>query len=570
MACISENITESPEFKKLVDKIGLSETVRDYLENNKIRPLEEIKISKPELFKFDNKIVSRKKSLNQELIEGFLSNLGITVEEFNSLKEDLGFTNSYSAADILTKSLIYQKGQDISLEAAYFAYKLLNKEDSKLKSDLRFTITKWEKFKNRWDYHSKNLRSKEGFIDDKRKWAREVTDLVIVDFLREKLHQYYKNPVQFTKDLDTKWTSEDFTVWAKFIRFIENLLRRFGAFKKSDRERLENRGLEIASDILDRNYEHYKLDLPEDFVQKYYTETISKDKLAEEIVDFGTKDLKIIVTGSLILRKVGSVFRAVYELLHDVDFIVPFDKVDSPANSRLLKQVQRYQGPNDDVSNDKALEYIQQMDWFKQFKEKFPSYQITNGFYGKEHKDDFSSFTVTGVINGEYYTEDGSHEITVEYYKKDPETKAPIKVTEVKTVRHEKGDYIEGTGHIVDFFIRLKPFQEEHENYFLTWKEIMIAKLKMGRAKDLKDWKAFVPFLKSEHRYNFNYREYRHINFENNPVDTFEDVFADTIQEVEDFTVNNELSKNNKVLDELPNEDWKNINNESDNPLDCI
>jgi hypothetical protein len=570
MACISENITESPEFKKLVDKIGLSETVRDYLENNKIRPLEEIKISKPELFKLDNTGVSRKKSLNRELTEGFLSNLGITVEEFNSLKNDLGFTNSYSAADILTKSLVYEKGQDISLEAAYFAYKLLNKEDSKLKSDLRFTITKWEKFKDRWDYHSTNLRSKEGFIDDKRQWSREVTDLVILDFLREKLHQYYKNPVQFKKDLDTKWTSEDFTVWTKFIRFIENLLRQFGAFQKSDRERLENRGLEIASDILDRNYEHYKLDLPEDFVQKYYTETISKDKLAKEIVDFGTKDLKIIVTGSLILRKVGSVFRAISELLHDIDFVVPFDKVDTPNNSRLLKQVQRYQGPNDDVSNDKALEYIQQMDWFKQFKEKFPSYQVTNGFYGKEHKNDFSSFTVTGVINGEYYTENGSHETTVEYYKKDPKTKAPIKFTEVKNVQHEKGDYIEGTGHVVDFFVRLKPFQEEHENYFLTWKEIMIAKLKMGRAKDLKDWKAFVPFLKSENRYNFNYREYRHINFENNPVDTFEDVFEDTMQEVEDFTVNDELSKNNKVLDELPNEDWKNINNESDNPLDCI
>jgi hypothetical protein len=570
MACISENITESPEFKKLVDKIGLSETVRDYLENNKIRPLEEIKISKPELFKLDNTGVSRKKSLNRELTEGFLSNLGITVEEFNSLKNDLGFTNSYSAADILTKSLVYEKGQDISLEAAYFAYKLLNKEDSKLKSDLRFTITKWEKFKDRWDYHSTNLRSKEGFIDDKRQWSREVTDLVILDFLREKLHQYYKNPVQFKKDLDTKWTSEDFTVWTKFIRFIENLLRQFGAFQKSDRERLENRGLEIASDILDRNYEHYKLDLPEDFVQKYYTETISKDKLAKEIVDFGTKDLKIIVTGSLILRKVGSVFRAISELLHDIDFVVPFDKVDTPNNSRLLKQVQRYQGPNDDVSNDKALEYIQQMDWFKQFKEKFPSYQVTNGFYGKEHKNDFSSFTVTGVINGEYYTENGSHETTVEYYKKDPKTKAPIKFTEVKNVQHEKGDYIEGTGHVVDFFVRLKPFQEEHENYFLTWKEIMIAKLKMGRAKDLKDWKAFVPFLKSENRYNFNYREYRHINFENNPVDTFEDVFEDTMQEVEDFTVNDELSKNNKFLDELPNEDWKNINNESDNPLDCI
>jgi hypothetical protein len=51
MACISENVSESPEFKKLVSKIGLSETVRDYLENDRVRSLEEIMETKPDLFK---------------------------------------------------------------------------------------------------------------------------------------------------------------------------------------------------------------------------------------------------------------------------------------------------------------------------------------------------------------------------------------------------------------------------------------------------------------------------------------------------------------------------------------
>lgn len=50
MACISTNVTESPEWKKVVDKIGLSEAVRDYLENDRLRSLEEIMETKPDLF----------------------------------------------------------------------------------------------------------------------------------------------------------------------------------------------------------------------------------------------------------------------------------------------------------------------------------------------------------------------------------------------------------------------------------------------------------------------------------------------------------------------------------------
>ncbi|NBO99561.1 MAG: hypothetical protein EBU90_05470 [Proteobacteria bacterium] len=50
MACIPGNITEDPKWKTLVNKIGQFETVRDYLEHDRIRSLSEIMDSKPMLF----------------------------------------------------------------------------------------------------------------------------------------------------------------------------------------------------------------------------------------------------------------------------------------------------------------------------------------------------------------------------------------------------------------------------------------------------------------------------------------------------------------------------------------
>ena len=38
----------------------------------------------------------------------------------------------------------------------------------------------------------------------------------------------------------------------------------------------------------------------------------------------------------------------------------------------------------------------------------------------------------------------------------------------------------------------------------------------MGREKDFKDWKAFIPFLKSSNNYNFFYEGFRHINWKSN------------------------------------------------------
>ena len=46
--------------------------------------------------------------------------------------------------------------------------------------------------------------SEEGFIEDSKEWKNKIKDLVILDFLQEKLIQYYKNPTAFEKLNDSK------------------------------------------------------------------------------------------------------------------------------------------------------------------------------------------------------------------------------------------------------------------------------------------------------------------------------------------------------------------------------
>ncbi len=452
-------------------------------------------------------------SLDEKLINGFLKDFNITVTEYNDLKEDLGF-DSYTASDLITKSIAYEKGQSITPEVAYFAYQMLGKQNNKIRSEIRYLIGKWDKFKPRFEYHKEIISQKYGYISDNKEWLQKVRDNVILDFLQEKLEEHYYNPQKFEKSLDTKWTREDFSIWQKFIDFIEDILSKFSNKFKPNVEKLNNIGRAIADEILNQNYEYYNYNLSEDQIRKYYKQTIESDLFAKDLVEFG-QSIGMILTGSLALRRSGEVYRTVAETLHDIDWVIPHNLVSKKENQRVLDNIEKYQGLDKTVSAAKALSFVEEFDWFKTFKEKYPNYELINGFYGAEHNS-FESFTVQGVIDGKFYEENGTHEEEIKYYKKDPQTKKPIKITEKVKVKHKKGDWIKDSGYVIDFFIRLKPKQEEHENYFKLWKEIMIAKLQMGRDKDFIDWKAFVPYLKSQDSFNFNYEGFRHFNYQNN------------------------------------------------------
>jgi hypothetical protein len=459
-------------------------------------------------------------SLNDKLVDGFLKDFGITATEYNDLKSDIG-VDAITASDLITKAIAYKKGETVTPEVAYFAYSMLGKQNNKLRSELRFLVNKWNKYQERFDYHKKALADREGFNPDKDKWKAKIRDLVILDFLQAKIEDHYLNPTAFVKNLDSKWTREDFNLWNKIVSWFEGLLSSYSKKYASQKERLNNLGIAIADEVLNNNYEYFDYGLSEDQIRKYYNRTIESDPFAKELVEFGQKELGIVLTGSLALRRAGEVYRTADETLHDIDWVIPFELNNSEENKSVLSQIENFQGgsPSDSLA---AGEIAQKFDWFKKFKEKYPSFKVTNQFYGAEHNK-FESLTLQGVIDAKYYTEDGTHEETYSYYTKDKDTKKPVKVTKTTTVSHEAGDMIPNTGYAIDFFVRLQPNQEQHENYFKLWKEIMIAKLQMGRDKDFSDWKAFVPYLKSKDNFNFNYEGFRHFNYETSENNAFDD-----------------------------------------------
>lgn len=539
-----------PEWNKLVKAVGEFEAYRDYVENGETIRDPKVVLAEKNLGEFKPIVNSKVAELEKTLIDGFLKDFNISVAEYENIKEDLGI-DAFTASDLLTKRIVYNEGESILPEVAYFAYSMLGKQNNKIKSELRYLISKWDKYKERSSFHRSMLNNRLGkvkFNDKERK--DKVRDRVIIDFLKENLFEYYKNPKEFKKNLDTKWTGEDFTLWEKILRAIKNWLNNnFNVNREEFRADLENLGLAIADEILTQNYEYYDYNLSNEQIRKYYKDTIESDQKAKSIVDFA-KSIKLVLTGSLALRKAGTVYRKTEESIHDIDFVVPFDLSNTARNRRTLENI-KLNNPayvvREDVESLRGLSgvakntmnHVAQLTWFREFEERFPSFRMTNGFYGKEHTN-FESITIQGVIDGDFYESGGLHEEEYSYYKKDPVTKKAVKVTENKLVRHEKGEYVKGTGYQIDFFIRLIPFQEEHDNYFLLWKEIMLAKLKMGRDKDFIDWKAFIPYMESSDEYNFGYSGFRHINYESSIDYVFEDISTpETTQEKSlDQTIN--------------------------------
>ena len=525
MACINPNTEEF--------KIALERTKN---------PLSaELEVSDPVLY--PNIKIS---DLEEKLINGFLKDFGITVTEYNSLKDDLG-KDANTMSDFLTKDIVYEEGQSILPEVAYFAYSMLGKKNSKIRSDLRYLVHSWNKYNERFEFHKNLINEKEGFIKNSDLWKRKIGDLVILDFLTENLKNYYENPVQFKKQMDNKWTSEDFTLFQKIIKFIENFLKNFNIYflsKKEKVKKLENIGLSIVSEIIDQNYEYFNYGLSEDQVIRSYEESINSDSFAKEIVNYARKN-KLILTGSLALRYTGTVWRSIKELIHDIDFVVSYDlSTNNEKDKKIIDKIKYWNKilPKE-AAEGYAMDNIEKLEWFKKFKKQYPNFEMMNAFYGMEHKN-FESVTIQGIINPEYYSSTGYHEETVKYYVKDPITKKAKEVEKIKKVKHSKGELNEKSGYAIDFFVRLEPHQEEHDRYFKLWKEIFIAKLKMGREKDFKDWKAFIPFLKSSNNYNFFYEGFRHINWksnnQNNALEIVDYKDRKPIPVIKDLEINND------------------------------
>ena len=495
--------------------------------------LEDIKeegISNYDDKKNDSKFSTVDSNFNDFIKDGFFKNYNITVQEYDSIKEALGYNNS-QMIDMVSKFVAINKGESLDKATAYFAFMLLGKDNNKIRSDLRYRISNWKKYKELFAKYKEEVFQERKFINDKKKWKNLIRDKIIIDYLAETIVEYYNNPTEFEKINDKKWTKEDFTFIKKLYNFIKKVLRNLGITNEDRNFLLNNTAKNIAHDILNKEYSIYNYKLEKNQVLKYYNNTIESDEIAKNIVSY-FQQLKLILTGSLALRKAGTIYRPETEDLHDLDFVVSYEEI----NKEVIKNIKRFQGNDINYASKVTLLYIPEFDWYKKIKEKYPNITILNGFYGKEHNS-FNSYTVTSVINGEFYENNGKHE----KLQKDGS---------IKIVEHKKGDWIENTGYVIDFFIRLEPHQEEHENYFKLWKEIMIAKLLMNRNKDLTDFKEFVPYLKSIDKYNFYYPDWvysvrdktdnsnlENLNSKNsNNFENFENLFEEVVKKYPNFT----------------------------------
>ena len=427
--------------------------------------------------------------LSSKLETGFLKDFNITVGEFQAIHSDL--QRSKSTSDFLGKVIETPNRTDITKEAVFFAYSMLGKENGKLKADLKYTIKSWNKYEEKFDLYRDQINDAYGFMPDKKIWFNKVRDQIIIDFLSEELVDFYNNPKSFEEVGREKFTKEDWhkgnptDVIGKFLKWIRDF---FGKFTKNSarhqRIRLTNSAVNIAHEMINQEYRIFNYGLTSDQVKREYDETINTDPVAKRIVD-SARALGIVLTGSLALRAQGEVYRTKDELIHDLDFTVPFSK--SLEQKVLLDELLGYKGPDKNIISDAAIKILPKYNWFKSFKKQFPDFTFTNAFTSSKEV-----VALQGVINGEFYDSKGTHTEEVD--------------GEEVTVKHKKGEHKKGTGYDIDFFIELEPTDSAStKDNFAHWKTIFLAKMAIGaRKKDLVDLKHFTPFNQNPDGVTFN------------------------------------------------------------------
>lgn len=551
MNCININ---SPDFKKLVEETGLPSFELDYA------------IAKWQ----DINGVDNFPTVEQILPKGKLTAMQASLKFLEALNFDVMFSGEQyikaqaaekvknidmvsSAADVMQKFVaIASKKEAIELpkQAAYIIYEMLGRKN-KLSKDLWFNIEQWpgyqeayNKYKNEntddsiLDYidvmPEDNARLKNDFENNINPFAKKMA---IVEFIHEALLTYnYTGVTPKTKRLSEDVTKEYFEKRGFRSPYEQNLLIRLmnellnwinekifnnEKFEKYDVEKLNDLVLDIVDDIYKEDYIKFlrgfkkvgnEIITPkgETLVLKDYEESINSDPVAKSVMDnilyniYFNKDKSIgpKLSGSAATRKYGKTYRPENEAFHDFDIVIP--------NAMLLTEV-NYQTIlsliNNNVNNltpefvkKNILPLVQQQSWYKNFKDLYPDFKITNAFVGRDHKKG-ESVTISGVINGEF----------------------------------ENGKYIENTGIVVDFFVRIQETEkkEEFDNYWKTWKGIYEAKFKMGRSKDLVDFIYFEPFL--EDTYKFTNKGYRYFSFTDDTINTVSENLSDSDIRQEQF-----------------------------------
>lgn len=313
---ISVFLTPNSYLDKLT-KYGFSQEEIDYL----VQPLKDnqslwidapnihnlIAFKVSEQLKFEN--TKSSKTANEELdkiLKDYLSELNITVNEFRDLKSQLG-VDALGVAHIINKSIDLSENRRIDTlpeEAGHFYVELLTKRGTQdslteynLYKDLMSKIENWEKYKEIEKaylpiYKDKNKVKKEAI-------AKAISEAIVNRFE--------------SKNDSLKQAIIDFLDWIKSI------------FKNRKNFNIDLLADDIAKKMLSGDYSDIAKDLDQSTKLTNYKD-IDKDTL--DLIDVFSK-FGATMTGSMSLRKQGTIYRTEKETFHDIDFKVPLEIKDT-------------------------------------------------------------------------------------------------------------------------------------------------------------------------------------------------------------------------------------------------
>jgi hypothetical protein len=379
----------------------------------------------------------------------FLDKLHIGVSEFNELKELTGY-DVIDATDLLNKVIGVVRDRDITVlpkETAYVAYSLLGKKN-KIRTDLIHSISQipgYDKIFQQYKKKSPNL------------YNSKIKELILIDYLADAIHNNFKAPRESYIHREGEfWKITGNSSIEKQINYILARIKAFitglfsdGKLSSEDFNALVN---DLANDILTANVSKYQTQLSKEQQLVNFQDTIATDSKAKDIVENFQK-LGLTLTGSLSIRKQGTLYRTAGENLHDLDFTVQHSHLAADMQKDLAELRSSIVGASKPgvkliytAFERNLAKKVQRHEWFKEISDLYPEFKVTKTFPGLNPGD----VTISGTI-GE---------------------------------------------HVIDLFVNTKPTAriDTNEVGFQDWQNIFKAKIRMGRAKDLLDFINFHPY----------------------------------------------------------------------------
>lgn len=295
-------------------------------------------------------------------LNNYLSNLGMDVKTVEDVKALTGY-DAVATTDLLYKTVLIQSNPEeyagrLAKEAAYVAYSFLGKKN-KIRTDLTTSIENIDNY----DAIFKQYKDRSPNLSNYK-----IKELIVIDFIADAIQNNFEAPKKSYQNRKADyWSIKGESKFEKQIRYQLSKIKQFllkliGANKLSKKE-LNSLFDDLASDILNSNFSKFSTGLNANEQLTNYENTIEKDEKAKEIVTT-FQDMGIILTGSLALRKLGTLYRGKEEDLHDLDFSIVRELHDS------------FNPVGDLVEGYKKHPLVLKI------KEAYPNFKVEQGFIG--------------------------------------------------------------------------------------------------------------------------------------------------------------------------------------------